>query len=374
MLSFKKDELGFLSLFNMCQDTKSLHGDKVKIANIKGTKDIIFCQRNTKGIINFSILKDKNVNDEKFSFIFEIDKLYKMSSLCGKEEDIVIKKEGINFGTKSSYKFESYDDLNDLIDDAKIYDTFVSGFKKSEVLEIKDFDLIKNIEFSIGAEGFNNIAILKDEKEEKTFFVTSDGESITSSILTTNDIQEDNWIDNDLYKITKLVDKDNKEFKVDINRKDGTYFYSLGNNIYTIVPLCESNIFNIFKEENKSLYEHKNKFSFKKHDFINALEKIMVVTSVKYKNRIFIYLEKDSVTIENKEGISGKEVIDAKIDKDLQDKYFLIQAPSLLKAIKELNNENITIRIDSDIDNCNVVKVEAEGVNKFFIVNLLEKI
>jgi len=371
MLQLTKKEVEFLSLYNFCSDTRSRYSDKFRISSIKDSTDVLFCQLNSKNMILATTLKNKNIEKEEFSFIFKTQEFYKMCNLCSDTDSITIKNEGINFGSGSIYKFESYEDLKDIYGDKKI-DNFLTA--KLQSIKISNFDIIKNIEFCIGMDDFDNIAILADKKNKVNHFVASDGTFITASIKNNMvDVKNDVYIDSIIYKIVKNSTKEVSEINLEINEEEKYYRYTL-NNTNIIFPFVESKIFNIFDEDKVVFYDHKDCVSFKKVDFIKALERISVVTNNALKNRVFIHLGEDSITVENKDGIAGEEKISAKIDEELKNKYFIVPAHSILKAVKEISKEDIKIRIDSNIDEMNVAKVEADGDDKFFVIGVLEKV
>lgn len=372
MLQLSKKDLTFLSLYNFCADTKTEYSDKFRISGEENSKDIVFSMINSKGILLTSIIKDKKKESEKFIYIFPVVEFFKMSGLVSDNDEITIKPEGISFGKGSEYKFESFDFLNDIYESKSILKLLEN---KNEEVTINNFNFSKEVDFCIGLEkGFDNIAILHDLESKKEYFVTSDfqNQSITGAIKNNDTLQEDIHIDSLFYRLLKTF-SNSAVLKFEVN-KENSYFKYFLDNTHIISPFIESSIFNIFEQDKKDLYEHKFKFSFDKSLFIKSLEKLVVVTNTNLKNRISVFLNNGNIVLENKDGIAGKETVEANVDKELQGQFFAIKAHSILKAVKELNEKEIFIKIDSDIDNVNVIKVSGAKEDKFFIINLLEKI
>lgn len=372
MIQLTKKDLEFLSIYNFCSDKNALYSDKFLMSSMTDSTDILFCQINSKNIVTTTILEGKNVNKKKFSYIFITSDFYKMCSLCSDTDNITIKNDGIVFGSGNTYKFESYDDLIDIYDLKKI-DKFINLALNK--IEIKSFNIFKEIDFCVGTGLYDNFALLWDNLIKKNYLVACDKDNITGVIQNDNiEIKSDHYFDSIIYKLLGRINKKFTDLLIEVNDKDKYYRYTIDKNNYIIIPFVESMIFNIFDDSSKELYEHKFEFIFKKAEMIKALERILVVTNASLDNRVFITLGASSITIENKDGITGKETVSASINVNIKNKTFVTQAHVLLMAIKELNKEDIIIKIDSDVDNCNVIKVEAKDINKFFIVTLLEKI
>lgn len=224
-------------------------------------------------------------------------------------------------------------------------------------------------------------SVLKNSEDESDYFVTSNGQSISGAIknkqsIILNEEIKQCWIPVTFYSIVKQLKEDNISLVLQATQEvDNGYFFYKTNNTIIIIPFIEHSIFDIFEKDKKKLYDHKYEILINKENLLPALKRISVITNNNFRNRIFLNIKVDSIELENKDGVSGKEIVVCNVDNNLSDKTIVLQSNILINAISNIDAQNIIIKMDSDVNNMAVITITSNDenkMNKFFILNLME--
>ena len=378
-LKFNKKELEFLSLYNLCCDTKAEISDKFKISGKKESTSIFFSFTNSNSLFMITELQNKKQDDLEFVFIFSLKEFSRMISLCSNDSEIVINNDGMFFGKGNNYKFESFEHLYSYYNEFEILDS-IKNQNFRNMIDVK-LNELKEIDFCMGEGRYNLFSVLKNPEDGSDYFVTSNGQSISGAIknkqnIILNEEIKQCWIPVTFYNIVKQLKEDNISLVLQATQEvDNGYFFYKANNTIIIIPFIEHSIFDIFEKDKKKLYDHKYEISINKENLLPALKRISVITNNNFRNRIFLNIKVDSIELENKDGVSGKEIVVCNVDNNLLDKTIVLQSNILINAISNIDAQNIIIKMDSDVNNMAVITITSNDenkMNKFFILNLME--
>jgi len=358
-MKFTKEELSFLSIHSKCADTTQPWSDKVKVFTDKEKGEVVFSQFSDQVIVLSSI--KKNITEDFESYL-PISQLISLVNTLSKEEDIDITSHNVVIIGDNKYEFETFE----LVEVFKDTDTFKS-LQSYETTTISDFSKTKNS--LMGADLLDCVNLVN-----KSFVSSVSSDSITMSYKSLNDKSINFFIP----KLAVSIVNDNKLEECAFKKQD------LNGKIYYIITIKNTNVIftekeyalpNVFDDEIKVIYEHKNKIEFDKDLLKNALNRIKIFSANNVYSRIRFKAEDNKIIIESKEPNSSvaTENIEASVDNELKNKgiLFYISQNNLSTAIGYLKGKKIIIHTEVFSQDLVTIKVTDEIGDDFFIISLL---
>lgn len=357
MIEFKKKELDFLYLYNLCKGNKHEQSDKFYMRKIGN--NIVFIALTDK-VSLFTVL-EKEMDESEFYMILPILEFYKMLSFCKDDDSIIFNDKNIQFGESSSYSFENYPHLSTLYDTDIVFN-IIDNIQSFKSVDLKEISKLTHISSYIGNDDFDIFSF------QSYYFVTNNGKYITAANKTNNSALN-LWLPSIFHTIIKTLKLD--ELNILIDESSERFIYTYNNTFFTS-PFVDPIIYNIFDEDNKKYYEHSNKIIIKKDDLIDSIKRISVVTNNLQDNNLFIKFEDNKIIFENMLGVQGKEIISNTIPPVLKGQLMCVHSDSLVKIIDSLD-DTIIIRLPDNLENASVIKIEDNKEEKFYVLNLMEK-
>jgi hypothetical protein len=350
---FTKQELEFLTLFQLCADPKDVIGRNFQIKKIK--KDTIrFFQTNNNAII----YKDVNAVDvEDFCCNYPTDKIVQLVKSCSENEKITFKKSSIKMGNRSEYKFEQIN--YDVSSDEKMVENESIDFKNT--IHLVDLEKINVIKSYIGNDsGFDAVSLTNN------YFVATNKTDADGFIKTSNNY------DKRLF-LSKLMVGIISSFKIkelDLYTDDKKYVF-IHNDTCIIIPLGDYKIPDYFIEKYKKFYKFDDKLKVNKSELLIALNRINIFSKDNIHTRIFLTFEDNKIKIESKDKNYAIEIIKADIDKNLIGHYFITSASHLINSIANINSDIVTFQIKPDKNEV-AFSIWQENEERFFIHRTLQ--
>ena len=351
-MQFTKQQLSFLKLYLNVSDTKSFLGDKI---NIKCIDDKIYFSlygTDTKVITTFD-----NTNNETFENNYYVSKLANIINACKESETITIEQDLIKFGKNAEYNLESmscnidtppnkyleilnsdYESKYNLVDISRIFKSFISNTNE-------DYKIIS----------------LQDNH-----FVTYN-DTVVAISQTNNDIAETLNLSPVLLTIVDYLSKEKKiNFERDggltLKKLQGGEFYGVSySNINIFIEIKNSKLPYVFDDEIVARYNHKTKVSMDNEEFKSALKRIDFLTRDNIENRVYFVIDEGIVKLESRDSQKGYELVNAKVDSELEGFTTILNASYLNNIVSFLKNfANIEIQIENSKD---LSAVKIVGVN-----------
>ena len=350
-MQFTKQQLSFLKLYLNVSDTKSFLGDKI---NIKCIDDKIYFSlygTDTKVITAFD-----NTNKETFENNYYVSKLANIINACKESETITIEQDLIKFGKNAEYKLESmscnietqpntyleilnneYESKYNLVDISRIFKSFISNTNEDyKIISLQNNHFVTYNDTVLAVSQTNNVIT------ETLYF---------SPVLLT--------IVDYLLKEAKIdFDKGNLELK----KLQGGEFYGISfGDMNIFVEIKNSKLPYIFDDEIVARYDHKTKVSINNDEFKSALKRIDFLTRDNIENRVYVVIEKGRVKLESRDSQKGYEIVDAKVDTELEGFTTILNASYLNNIVSFLKNfATVEIKIENSVD---LSAVKIVGVN-----------
>ncbi len=355
MLQFKKEDLEFLVFYDLFKSTKQVYYDKFYIRKVN--EKVIFI-----GILDdisiYTIIDvDQDVDD--FWAVLPVDKVYKMLKFCSDDEIITFTEDSINFGKKSSYKFENYSSIQSIYNVDTLFDIIdnISNYKE---IEIKD---ISKLNYIIRNKGKDEFDIFSYQSQH---YVLNNGSYLTS-VNKAESIVDNIWFPAKLQKFLNIIDAEDINILSDGKR----YLYKLDNTYLDFSIPDKPPLFDIFDSEMQKYYEHKNKISFDKVGLKDAINRLAIVSEGIKESKASVIFNNEGVLFKNLSGIEGQELIDINFPKILVGQYINLSPVGLSKVIDLLDGDIITLFLPDKLSEASVIKIIGEDNNLFFILNLM---
>lgn len=354
-MKFTKQELLFLELYQTCADTRNVLHDKLIIKTDKENNKVVFAQISYEASLFTTLEKEV---EKDFVVILETNNIFSMIRLTQDNEEIFISKDKIKIGKNSTYDFKKYNF------DVSILDGFLELKDPVESIQIKELNKLNILKPFIGIDNFSMIKLFNE------WAVASNSTDITGAVQTENK-EVDFVIPRILLRIIQKIKSDNLSFEKYSIQDNEVYYKIKVGSTSIFLPEVESKLQDIFNEEIRELYYHKNKAVIKKENLLLALRRIFISAIKNTYNRVILNFEKDNLKIVSKEFDYAEENINAIIDEEIVGTKISLSASYLMTIIDLVEGEDISILCTKDPDIV-AITIEGEKKDKFFIHNVYE--
>jgi len=346
---FTKQELDFLKIFEKCAVRESFF-------QIKAIKEKVYFSQYSDIVKLVTVLENKT--GQEFEFALKTSQFCSMLNVTREDEAISIDDGCVKFGNDSMYQFEIQE--FSLLENPETYLQILGETK--DTFQLKNLDFISSIKnFISPVEQFSTVAL------QNNHFVASN-EIVLGVVNTENKVAHDNLFFPAIFSDIVSVISDT-EVSVSLLQQD-TASQFFGIKIQdTFVFLPNRNDYKlpyVFKADIMALYNHPHKVQFKREDFLNALNRIKVLSLSNVGSRLYVNFETDKMVLETKDDEYGKEVISAIVPPELQGFYIILSTKFLLDIASRLNGENLFLYAINSKD-IPAVKIDDENKDIYFV-------
>ena len=374
-MQIKKSDLDFLQLFTLGVDTKTSHGEYLKIRVEKGKAT--FFQNNTTG----TLVNEIDISDptETFQLVYPTIKLYQIINRIATSDDdlIEITKKGIIAPDGGVFNFSSitkqYPPVTHLLEKASIITQKISIKDISKILELRPF-----MGHALGAK--NNMEAVSISSG--SIFST---DRVVASVV---DSVNNHKVDFGKFPLL-LFDKLGFE-EIDIfyptstEQSQGINFWWFQiDTLQVIIPITKYTVPNLTDPAFAKLYENPEVISLDKKLFQQSINRMLILTEQNAMFRVFMTVDsvKETFTIEARDNHKGVQVIPTKkisgkfLDQEGEPLVleFLLNPQTIGKILDVLTGKDIHIAIHSDPKLFKMVKLSDEVQDKVFLHLLLQK-
>lgn len=348
---FNKEELNFLELYSLLADNKDPRkNDKVQIKAKKDENIVIFSQFSEEATL---ITKLEKKVDEEFTLILPSPKLYSLIRTLSDNTILKIEKSGIFFNS-NKYDFEKVDfELNDT-------DHFLMLSEK----ENDNKKVIKQVDKAFLLKpyiGKNELAVIH---LNNNYFISALSEGTVIAAMKTLENKNINfYFPKIIIDIAKLANI--KEIEFDLFEELGIYYFKINKTTIFMVNK-ENSLPDIFSDDIKKIYEHNYNIIINKNELLESLKRIKIIAMNNIDSRILCAFKDSKMYIESKDNDYACEIINAKIDKELENYSGYLSAVILDNIINNITSENIILKINPDKESI-AIKLESESKDTFFI-------
>lgn len=355
-MKVKKQDLKFLKEYAGISETSTVLGNKLKIDVKSNTATYI---QNSKDATLITTIPC-NTNEE-FDLLIETKTFWDFLNTLDEEEELNVTPEGFTIGEDKKYTFDVSE--LDFINVDELLDTIKKSEKSGDTVsfDFKDYDQLKTVYPFMGKDSLEAIGLMKDK------------------ILTTDRIQivyrDCDFSLKDNYFISKLAGqllKENGEGITKIYITEDFYFFYKGNTI-CIFEWTNYSIPDLFQDSAYSRFNQTDSVQLNKKEIKTSLKRMSYFTMDNPSYRVFITINDDHLLIENRDYNKSYEKVPLiKNNKNLSGVTFIVNSNNILNFINNIEDEVVSLFINSSQDNRNTVRLE-DSNGKYKFVHLLLK-
>ena len=332
-----KTNLNFLNIFNVCVSNTDSMANKINFFTKDGK---LYLTQYSDSINLVHIIKGNY--DIDFNVWYETGFIFNFIKSVPDKMDIIFSEEdGIKLGNNSWYKPKTfqYDNRNFDLIQALISDGNIKKYN------LTDLDKIGKAKSFIGNPFTKDFDCIRADNGN---FTTSYADDKVSVILKNNikNLNESFFIDKTIYNVVKLMGLDEINISYLIDKK--YYMFAIENEFFMFYPEKRYEIPNLNEDQFKSLYFHSDIICVDRKYLLEVLNRLNLITSKDYQNRIYFNLSKGSVEIECKDGAEAKENIPASISDNLVGHTFILSSTFVQQILSVLIEDKINIRASKE--------------------------
>ena len=328
---FKKEDLKFLNIYSTCIDTKSRFGDKVVLEYNLKNKQAIFYQT-TKSVLLITELEIEHSKDIKLTY--NTQTLNSLINYLSEDSQIEIDSSLI-IDNKSTYNI-ALSNIN--ISSAQKFFSIVKSNKPEDVIHLKDLDKLKYVKNFMGAQGLDAVALYNQ------YFIATNKVKV-GGIVQTENKGKNLFLSKLLINLISTLKLE--ELELYDYSSQGFYYFKY-NNTYIIIPIEKWIIPNFMSEKGQKYFDHPFEITFSKHDFLQVLQRIEIVTKTNYANRIYLSFKDNSIVLENKDSEYAQEIFNVSIPKELNDYFIIVSNMFLISTLNMINSDEVIMKVIPD--------------------------
>lgn len=358
-MNITKEQLSFLSIFEHIKDKTGKLSDKIHISLKDGIVRFTQLSGGLKAIKEIDVSDQRGLED--FEFLYETQNFIQ---LVKSSDKVNISKDGISFGGKSKYNFESlditYPDIVDFLD--------LKNSKPEEEFEVKDLEMAYFCSDFCGEDKFAFVALQSDN------FASSDYQSVACISASSNKFDYEKDDDGDEkskifipIKILSLFSKYRlSSIQVKTFNEKGFWTFELDGTL-CIVPIETCLLPNIVKGTLSSSYNHKEFVKFSKSSLFSVAKRMKIMDERK-DSRVKFKITKTELEIENSKSNRSSDSIDVELSSDSiitddNDKRsrIIVSSDAIQRILTALDGESIFMYVSDDLNNFSTVRFEDEN-------------
>lgn len=369
-ITVNKDSFKFLNIFNQCVSNDSSKANKI---NLFIEDDKLYLMQYSDSLNLVHIIQSYTFKGIHFNVWYETSFIFNfIKSVPDKTDIIFSEEEGIKIGNKSWYKPKTFQYENDQFNliQSLIEDDNIKKYK------IKDIDLINKARYFIGNPYTKEFDCIRVDKDNFTTSYSDDKVSVVIKSEKNKDIDDSFYIDKSIYNVVKTIGYN--EIELSYLNERNYFMFNIDNEFYLFYPEKKYELPNLNDQEIIPLYYHSDKIELNRKDFLDILNRLSLITSKDYQNRIYFnILSEDTLEIECKDGAEAKETISAIIDKNIIGKYFILSSVFVQQILSLLTEDVIVFRFpdcEDEKDEIATSIMNKENEDVIYIHSFYEKI
>jgi len=330
-----KKELQFLSIFNMCISNNDSSSNKVNFFTDEGK---LYLTQYSDSVNLVHIIEGDFT--ETFNVWYETSFIFNFIKSVADNTDILFSEtEGIKIGATSWYKPKTYEYDN------KSFDLVKSLINNTNIKKytVKDLDKLNKAKNFIGNPYTKEYDCIRVDNGN---FTTSYSDDKVSVIIKNNNVLEESlFIDKTIYTVVRSIGLNEMEIGLIVDK--GYFIYNI-DSFYIFYPEKKYELPNLAEEQFKPLYLHEDTIVVARKPLLDVLNRLGLITSKDYQNRIYFNVAKGSIEIECKDGAEAKENIPVLVSDNLIGHTFILSSTFVQQILTSLTEDKISIRVSKE--------------------------
>ena len=203
------------------------------------------------------------------------------------------------------------------------------------IIQVNDLKYVKNF---MGAQGLDAVALYNQ------YFIATNKVKV-GGIVQTENKGKNLFLSKLLINLISTLKLE--ELELYDYSSQGFYYFKY-NNTYIIIPIEKWIIPNFMSEKGQKYFDHPFEITFSKHDFLQVLQRIEIVTKTNYANRIYLSFKDNSIVLENKDSEYAQEIFNVSIPKELNDYFIIVSNMFLISTLNMINSDEVIMKVIPD--------------------------